>query len=131
MAGMSFIVVAVGMLTVVFAGDWMLWIFGSTYMDYYHILVILSVGTALNAANGPAPSFLMLTGHEGRYTRIVTGSVILRLAGFFVFVPTFGIVGAAVRNRHGDVRNGVAAQCLLSFDDRYGSLDPSFLLSQF
>nr|WP_321526832.1 polysaccharide biosynthesis C-terminal domain-containing protein [uncultured Cohaesibacter sp.] len=96
MAGMSLIVVLVGMSAVVIGGDYMLMIFGRSYADYYWIFLILAIGTGMTAANGAAPTLLMLTGHEGRYVTIVTASVILRVAGFFLVVPHFGILGAAV-----------------------------------
>ncbi|WP_319530532.1 polysaccharide biosynthesis C-terminal domain-containing protein [uncultured Cohaesibacter sp.] len=95
MAITTLLIVVCGMSVVLLAGDYMLMIFGSAYADYYWVLVILAIGTALTAANGAAPSFLMLTGHEGRYMVIVTISVILRVVGFFLVVPTYGILGAA------------------------------------
>ena len=36
----------------------------------------------------------MLTGHEGRYLRIIAISVLLRAIGFFALIPFFGIMGA-------------------------------------
>jgi O-antigen/teichoic acid export membrane protein len=36
----------------------------------------------------------MLTGHEGRYLSIIGSTVLLRSAGFFVLIPTFGVLGA-------------------------------------
>ncbi|WP_157747605.1 lipopolysaccharide biosynthesis protein [Cohaesibacter sp. ES.047] len=96
MAITTFLIVVGGMSVVLLAGDYMLMVFGSSYADYYWVLVILSIGTAVTAANGAAPSFLMLTGHEGRYMVVVTASVILRVVGFFLVVPSHGIIGAAV-----------------------------------
>jgi O-antigen/teichoic acid export membrane protein len=96
MAIMSLIIVVGGMAAVLVAGDYMLMIFGPEYRDYYWVFVILSIGTAATAANGPVPSLLMLTGHEGRYMNIVTISVAYRIVGYLIFVPLYGIVGAAV-----------------------------------
>ena len=124
MAGMSLIIVVGGILCVVVAGDYMLMIFGRTYMDYYYVLLILSIGTGLTAANGPAPSFLMLTGHEGRYMNVVTGSVVLRVIGFFAVIPFYGILGAAWVT----ATVLVAMALLLNYDCRkLTGMDPSIL----
>lgn len=85
-----------GLIVVGFAGDWLLLIFGEEYMGYYHVLLILCLGTSALAATGPAAPVLMLTGHEGAYLRIVTISVLVRAVGFIFVVPLFGIVGAAL-----------------------------------
>lgn len=95
MATMSLIIVVGGLGMVLVAGDYLLLIFGRAYVEYYDVFLILSVGTALTAANGPAPSFLMLTGHEGLYMKLVTTALLYRVAGFLLAVPAFGIVGAA------------------------------------
>jgi O-antigen/teichoic acid export membrane protein len=96
MALMSLAIVVGGVGTVLIAGDWLLLIFGRDYMAYYWVLVILSVGTAISAAVGPAPAYLKLTGHEAHYMSVVSGSVILRIIGFIVIIPYFGIIGAAI-----------------------------------
>ena len=124
MAGMSLIIVVVGLTAVVIGGDYMLMIFGRSYADYYWVFLLLTIGTGLTAANGPAPAFLMLTGHEGRYVTIVTMSVLLRVVGFFLVVPHFGIMGAAAVS--GSVMVGMA---LLTnfFCRRLTGMDPSIL----
>nr|WP_321462246.1 lipopolysaccharide biosynthesis protein [uncultured Cohaesibacter sp.] len=124
MAGMSLIIVVVGLAAVVIGGDYMLMIFGRAYADYYWIFLLLAIGTGLTAANGAAPAFLMLTGHEGRYVTIVTTSLILRVVGFFIVIPHFGILGAAVVS--GSVMVGMA---LLTnyFCRSLTGMDPSIL----
>jgi len=44
-------------------------IFGKSYADQHGILVVLSIGTAVAALGGPAVYVLLLTGHEGWYSR--------------------------------------------------------------
>ncbi|WP_319567258.1 lipopolysaccharide biosynthesis protein [Cohaesibacter marisflavi] len=124
MAGMSLMIVVVGLTAVVIGGDYMLMIFGRTYADYYWVFLLLATGTGLTAANGAAPAFLMLTGHEGRYVTIVTSSLALRVIGFFVIIPHFGILGAAAVS--GAVMIGMA---LLTnyFCRRLTGMDPSIL----
>lgn len=96
MACMSLIIFLGGLGTVLVAGEYLLMIFGREYMDYYHVLLILSIGTGLTAANGPAPVFMQLTGFESRYMKIVSASVAYRVLGFLIVIPYFGLVGAAV-----------------------------------
>jgi O-antigen/teichoic acid export membrane protein len=38
----------------------------------------------------------MITGHEAGYVRTVTFSVLCRVVGFLLIVPSFGILGAAI-----------------------------------
>jgi O-antigen/teichoic acid export membrane protein len=91
------LVVIVGSIAgIVVAGGWLLAIFGKAYVGYHGVLIVLSAGAAAVAAAGPSASILMLTGHEGRYLAIIGGSVLLRIAGFAVLIPLFGIAGAAV-----------------------------------
>ena len=124
MAGMSLLIVVVGLSAVVVGGDYMLMLFGRSYADYYWVFLLLAIGTGLTAANGAAPAFLMLTGHEGRYVSIVTSSLVLRVIGFFVVIPHFGIMGAAAVS--GAVMIGMA---LLNnyFCRKLTGMDPSVL----
>ena len=95
-AWMTLIVIAGSVTVIAVGGHWLLAIFSDAYTGYHTVLVVLSVGSALLAAAGPSSSILMLTGHEGRYLTILGATVLLRLAGFVVLVPVFGIAGAAV-----------------------------------
>lgn len=124
MALMALAILLGGMATVLIAGDYLLMIFGRFYMDYYSIFLILCIGTALTAANGPAPSFLMLTGHEDLYMKIVTASVMYRIIGFVLVIPFFGILGAAMVTATVMV---VTALVLNYMCRRHTGMDPSVL----
>lgn len=80
---------------IVVAGGWLLAIFGAAYTGYHGLLILLSLGAAAAAVAGPSASILMLTGHEGRYLALIGGAVLVRLIGFLVLIPLFGIAGAA------------------------------------
>ncbi|MCV0423967.1 MAG: polysaccharide biosynthesis C-terminal domain-containing protein [Roseibium sp.] len=88
--------VAGGLAVIVVAGHWILLLFGEEYVAYYHVLLVLCIGTAAMAASGPAAPVLMVTGSESPYLRIVALSVALRITGFVVLIPVFEILGAAV-----------------------------------
>ncbi len=95
-AGVTLLVVVAGMAVIIGAGHWMLLVFSAAYVPYYGALVTLSLGMASLAASGPSGSILMLTGHESRYLGVIGASVLLRVVGFAVLIPSFGVMGAAV-----------------------------------
>lgn len=93
-AGITLLVIVGGLVVLIGGGRFFLSIFNEAYVPYYPALALLCVGTAALAAAGPSGSILMLTGHEGRYLKIITFTVLLRAVGFFVLIPPFGIMGA-------------------------------------
>lgn len=93
-AAITLVVIVAGMVVMLGGGKLLLAVFNQAYVPYYPALAILCLGTAAMAAAGPSGSILMLTGHEGRYLRIVGLTVLVRAAGFFLLVPPFGIMGA-------------------------------------
>jgi O-antigen/teichoic acid export membrane protein len=93
-AGVTLAVLACGMIVILGGGHWLLLAFSAAYVPYYGALAVLSFGMAALAAAGPSGSILMLTGHEGRYLSIIGVTVLLRIIGFFVLIPPFGVIGA-------------------------------------
>jgi len=96
MAEVSAVCVAIGLMIFSFGAAELLGLFGTSFIDYRWTLIVLAVGTAAQAAGGPAPSILQLTGHEGIYIPVLVGNVALRLLGFLVLIPLFGVLGAAI-----------------------------------
>ncbi|SON54803.1 Polysaccharide biosynthesis protein [Hartmannibacter diazotrophicus] len=96
MAQFTAIIVGAGIVGVLLFGKLALWLCGPEYVSQFPILLVLSIGTAAAAAAGPAPAILMLTGHEGRYLTIIASSVALRCLGFYLLIPHFGTMGAAI-----------------------------------
>jgi O-antigen/teichoic acid export membrane protein len=93
-AGITLAVIAAGMVVILAGGQYFLMIFNDAYVPYYPALAVLCFGTAAVAAAGPSGSILMLTGHEGRYLKIIALTVLIRAVGFFALIPAFGIMGA-------------------------------------
>lgn len=93
-AGITLAVVVAGMIVILAGGKFFLSIFNEAYVPYYPALALLCFGTASIAAAGPSGSILMLTGHEGRYLKIIAMTVLIRAVGFFALIPQFGIIGA-------------------------------------
>ena len=95
LALMSAILVACGLLSIIVAGELMLWLFGATYVSAYPSLVVLAVGAAVAALAGPAGTILMLTGREGVYPLIMGAGLALRFVLFATLGPAYGLLGAA------------------------------------
>ena len=93
-AGITLATVVVGMIVILAGGQFFLMVFNEAYVPYYPALALLCFGTAAIAAAGPSGSILMLTGHEGRYLKIVALTVLIRAVGFFTLIPGLGIMGA-------------------------------------
>lgn len=93
-AAITLAVVVAGMVVILGGGKLFLMVFNEAYVPYYPALALLCFGTAAMAAAGPSGSILMLTGHEGRYLKVVGTAVLIRAAGFFLLIPFFGIMGA-------------------------------------
>ncbi len=96
MAEVSAICIAAGLIIFTFGATELLGLFGTSFVTYKWTLIVLAIGTAVQTAGGPAPSLLQLTGHEGIYIPAVGGNVALRLLGFLVLIPPFGVLGAAI-----------------------------------
>jgi O-antigen/teichoic acid export membrane protein len=93
-AAITLAVIAIGLVVILGGGKFFLMVFNEAYVPYYPALALLCFGTAAVAAAGPSGSILMLTGHEGRYLRIIALTVLIRAVGFFALIPGFGIMGA-------------------------------------
>lgn len=96
MAEVSAVCVVIGLLLFTFGASQLLGLFGASFVAYKWTLIVLAIGTAVQSAGGTAPSILQLTGHEGIYVPMVGGNVALRLLGFLILIPPFGVLGAAI-----------------------------------
>jgi O-antigen/teichoic acid export membrane protein len=96
MAEVTALCVAVGVPIIWFGAPYLLGLFGPHFALQQWVLIVLSIGTAFQAAGGPAAAILQLTGHEGKYVPVVAANVVLRLLGFVVLIPWLGVLGAAI-----------------------------------
>jgi O-antigen/teichoic acid export membrane protein len=124
MAEVILLCVAGGLVVVWFGGDALLGLFGPSFADEKLTLVVLVLGTALYAAGGPAPTVMMIAGYEGRYPWILAASIALRLIGFAVLIPAFGLMGAAVAATISLLLTTVTLNVLCR---RWTGIDPSVL----
>jgi O-antigen/teichoic acid export membrane protein len=96
MAEMMLLCVAVGIALLLLGADYILALFGPDFVAQKWTLITLALGTAFYAAGGPAPSVLQIAGQERRYPFIVASNIVLRFIGFAIFIPLFGLWGAAL-----------------------------------
>jgi O-antigen/teichoic acid export membrane protein len=124
MAEVILLCVVVGIAAVVFGGQTLLGFFGPAFAQQQWTLIILVAGTSLYAAGGPAPAVLLIAGHEGKYPLILAGNIALRLAGFAVLIPAFGLTGAAIAATTSLLLTGLVLNVLCR---RWTGIDPSVL----
>jgi O-antigen/teichoic acid export membrane protein len=96
MAEVTALCVAAGLVVIWFGAPYLLGLFGPAFAAHHWTLVVLAIGTALQAAGGPSAAILQLTGHEDGYVPVVAANVVLRLLGFLILIPWLGVLGAAL-----------------------------------
>jgi len=67
---------------------------------------------------------LLIAGYEGRYPWILLANIALRLAGFVILIPMFGLLGAASAATLALLATSLAANVLCR---RWTGIDPSVL----
>ena len=84
------------LLTLIFAGDLVMGLFGPEFARGGLALAILASGQAVNALTGSAGALLMMTGHERdiRNASLVAGALAITLS--ITLIPLYSIVGAAI-----------------------------------
>ena len=71
-------------------------IFGNEYEGSLRPLILLSIGQLINAIMGPVGFLLSMTGNEKIVTQIFGLTACLNILMNLLFIPLFGIQGAAV-----------------------------------
>lgn len=104
----SYYVLTVLYSTIVFvfflvAGDWVLNLFGSSYVSGYLSLIIMSSGWWIRSLFGPVGTILLMTDNVkvSRVNLYISGSVTLTIG--VVFIDLYGIEGAALSTAVGGV----------------------------
>lgn len=124
MAEVILLCVAGGIVAIVFGAETILGFFGPSFAHQHWALIILVAGTALAAAGGPAPAVLLIAGYEGRYPWILVANIALRLLGFAVLIPMFGLLGAAAAATLSLLATALTVNVLCR---RWTGIDPSVL----
>jgi O-antigen/teichoic acid export membrane protein len=125
MAEVVLLCIVAGILVIGFGAETILGAFGPAFAAQKWTLIILTMGTVICAAGGPAAAVLMIAGHGGRYPWVVAANMMLRFAGFSVLIPLLGLQGAAVSTAFSLAVVTVALNYLCR---RWVKIDPSILI---
>lgn len=83
-------------LPMIFAGDFLMSLFGDEFVVGAKVLAILAFGQWVNAFCGPVGSLLVMSGHEQKLTNATIGAFIVQLGLCVGLIPSLGMVGAAI-----------------------------------
>jgi O-antigen/teichoic acid export membrane protein len=125
MAEVTALCVVSGLFVIWVGAPHLLGLFGPAFAAQQWTLIVLAIGTAFQAAGGPAGAILQLTGHESGYVPVVAANVLLRLFGFIIFIPWLGVLGAALS---ATLSLAIATIALNVLCRRRTGVDPSVLV---
>lgn len=80
----------------IFAGDWVMGLFGPEFVQGGTALAILVVGQAVNTMTGSVGYLLNMTGHERDNRDAAILSVLIMFATALTLIPLLGLIGAAL-----------------------------------
>ncbi len=118
------VITALGFLVLVVLGKSLLALFDSTFVTAYPVLLIIALGTLVDAISGPTAYLMQMTSYEKPYLQIMVVCYGLVLMAQFLLIPRFGSIGAAMASTGGIVLWNVWAIALLR---NKAGLDPSLL----
>ncbi len=106
----------------VFFGRYILGLFGADFIEGYAVLMVLLIGQTIKSLMGPASFLLNLTGHHNLTAKIMALAVSLSILLNFLFIPKWGIMGAAIAS---GIIMTVWNVALVILDRKVVHLDPS------
>lgn len=83
-------------LFMIFGGQFLLRLFGKSYVDAHNALIIMSLGNLVSVASGPVAWLLMMTGYEWDAAIAATIGAGSNLFLIAILAPSYGLEGAAV-----------------------------------
>lgn len=83
-------------IPMIFLSSYILSFFGEEFISGTSILFILILGQLVNSATGSVGIFMNMTGQEKVLKNILLFNVTLIILGFFLIIPKYGSLGAAV-----------------------------------
>jgi O-antigen/teichoic acid export membrane protein len=111
-----------GVLVVI--GSSLLQLFDPAFVSAYPILLIVGLGTVVDAISGPNSYLMQMTNYEKPYLKVMLSCYALVLVAQFILVPRYGSMGAALASAGGVIIWNVLSIALLR---RHAGLDPSLL----
>jgi len=92
----------------VFAGKYILAMFGPQFVEGQVLLVILAAGIVARSTMGSAESLLSMTGHQNKLVFVLAATLICNIALNIALIPVFGVMGAAIATCAATVFESVA-----------------------
>lgn len=84
------------MAILVFAGRWVLGLFGPEFVVGYPILLALAFTQLVHATVGPVTRLLSIGGHQDHCLIVFSVSIVLLIALTLLLAPLYGMMGAAI-----------------------------------
>lgn len=97
------------LLLMMFAGGWVMSLYGKGFSDGYAVLAILAFGQLINAFCGPVGNLLTMSGYEKKLRNSTLIALLCQLTLCVVLIPQFGMEGAAVATATGVIVNNLIA----------------------
>jgi O-antigen/teichoic acid export membrane protein len=124
MAGAIVVVTAIGFVMLALLGKFLLGLFDANFVSAYPVLIIVALGTMIDALSGPNAYLMQMTKYETHYLKIMAICYGLVVVAQLILVPRWGGMGAALASAGGVVLWNVWAVLILRRD---AGLDPSLL----
>ena len=70
--------------------------FGSAYVSFSYVLIILMIGQVINVATGSVGQLLLMSGMSKLYNYAMIISIAVLLLGIVLFVPTYGVLALSI-----------------------------------
>ncbi|KZZ77007.1 hypothetical protein A3766_12410 [Oleiphilus sp. HI0132] len=99
----AFVIGGLLFLLLVFAGQYLLSLYGTEYVEGYSALIILSVGQLINSYFGPSGYLASMTGNQDQLTKALLASGAIAIVSYIIFIPLLGIEGAALSSMLGTI----------------------------
>jgi len=111
----AFITIATSPLLflLIFAGDWVMSMFGQDFTRGGAVLAILAVGQAVNTMTGSVGYILMISGNEKDVRNSSLIAVVTLAIASIMLIPIYGIVGAAIASSLSVIAMNIANSILV------------------
>lgn len=100
---------APALLIMIFAGGWVMGLYGKAFVAGSTVLAILAFGQLVNAMCGPVGFLLTMSGHGQQLQKTTIISLIFQLLLCVALIPKFGMEGAAIAMAAGVISNNLIA----------------------
>lgn len=112
------------LLIIIFAGQYILTLFGEKFIAGYHILIILSIAQMASILAGSSNYLLIMTGNENMATTSLIISLVINVLLSVLLIPKYGIEGAAYATAISTISWNI---CMATFARIKTGINPTFI----